>query len=279
MPFTPIVPFGGLAGLRFIDRTYAAQFEKFTAAPDFQRDIAYFRENAAAADTVEAFIGDRQLMTVALGAFGLEGDVGKRAYIGKILEEGTFERTAFANRLAAPEYKKLSAEIGFGDFGYRLGRETVREEIITRYQARQFERAIGQSDVDLRLALNFRREIGEIAANDSADRVGWFNIMGSPPLRRVVEMAFNLPQQFGQIDIDRQKQELESKSRRLLGSESPAVFQDPEKVDEVLRRFLAIAQAQSGPGALTPGIAAVTILQSGGLGFGAQSNLFASNFL
>ena len=34
-------------------------------------------------------VADRRLLKVALGAFGLEGEIDKKAFIRKVLEEGT----------------------------------------------------------------------------------------------------------------------------------------------------------------------------------------------
>ena len=73
--------------------------------------------------------------------------------------------------------------------------------------------------------------------------------------------------------------ELERLSRKAFGGESPAVFSDPEKVEEAIRIFLARTAAEAGPSPTTPGATALTILRSSALGSVAQGNLFASRFL
>lgn len=281
MTFGPVIPLGGLAGLRFLDRTYDRQFELFLNDPQIQRDIARFEEVAGSLDTVEKLVGDTQALRVVLGAFGLEDELPKRAFIAKVLEEGTLDPKALANRLADPAWRRFAAAMGYGDagFGTGLGRESVRADMVARYQTRMFERAAGDVDVDMRLALNFRREIAEIAASDSVDTTGWFRIMGSPPLRRVVETALGLPREFGALDVDLQKDELERLSSRAFGGASPAVFADPAVVEDAIRIFLARSQAAAGPSATTPGASALTILQSTSLAPPVQENLFASRFL
>ena len=278
MAFAPVVPFGGVAGLRFIDRTYAAQFETFSRSPDVQADIDYFMENAGKAATAEDLVADRRLLKVALGAFGLGDEVDKRAFIRKILDDGTLEPKALANRLADPAWAEFSRTLGYGDLGGLLIVRSVREDIAARYREREFEQAVGDSDVDMRLALNFRRQIREIASAPGTADSGWFKIMGSQPLRRVIETAYGLPSAFAQIDIDQQRTQLEDRTERLFGTASPEAFLSEENVEGLLRRFLVASQAQNGPGPGAPGMTALTLLQSSGLGSGAQAGLFASNF-
>lgn len=276
MAFAPVVPLGWLAGLRFIDRTYDAQFGTFSRSPDIQREIDYFLEKAGQAATAADLVADRRLLKVALGAFGLEDEVDKRAFIRKVLDDGTLDRKALANRLADPAWAEFSRTLGYGDLGGLLMVRGVREDIAAKYRERQFERAVGDVDLDMRLALSFRRQIREIAADPNTSQSGWFKIMGSQPLRRVFETAFGLPAAFGKVDIDRQRAQLGERTERLFGSSSPAVFQSGENVERLLRRFLAASQAQNGPGSGAPGMAALTLLRTGGLGNAARTNLFAS---
>ncbi len=275
MSFSPVVPFGGLAGFRFVERTFAVQLDQYGRSPDVQREIDHFRTHAAGATDAEALVADRRLLRVVLAAFGLEDEIDKRALVRRVLEQGTIDPKALANRLADPAWADLAGTLGFGDLGGTLGQASVREEIVERFRLRRFERAIGDSDVDIRLALNFRREIGRIASSPGADRSGWLRILGSQPLRRVVETAFGLPQGFSQLDLDRQRAELEDRATRLFGSPSAAVFRTPENVDLAIRRFLAAAQPGGG-GSAGPGSVALSLLQGAALGPAGRASLFAS---
>lgn len=276
---TPVVPLPGPAGLAFVDRTYDRQFEVFRRDVEITRDVSAFLERAGTFRTAADFVQDTRVLRVALGAFGLEDDLPKRAFIRKVLEEGTLEPDAFANRLADPAWRNFAEAVGLEGLGNRLEVASKREELVERYRTRQFERAVGDVDVNIRLALNFRREAAEIAQSDSVDTAGWFRIMGSRPLRSVIEGAFGLPDAFGQLDIDQQRDELERISRGRFGEESPRIFTDPEVVEDVVNRFLVRAQIDAGPTPFTPGFTALTILQSSSLGPQGQAGLFASNFL
>ena len=98
--FTPIVPTGGLTGWTLLNRTLDQQTQLFNAAPSLQRDTEYFRQNISEVQNAEALVSDRRLLRVALGAFGLGDDINNRAFIKAILEQGTDDRGALANRLS-----------------------------------------------------------------------------------------------------------------------------------------------------------------------------------
>lgn len=279
MSFQPIVPMGGLAGLRLVDRTYERQFEIFSRDPELDRNIAAFRERSAGLTDAASFVRDTEVLRVALGAYGLDDELPKRAFIRKVLEEGTLDPRSFANRLVDPAWRKLAGALGFGDLGPRLNTEAARERMVEAYRVRQFERAVGESDVNIRLALNFRREIATIATDPRADRVGWLRILGSEPLRTVVAGALNLPDQVAGLDLDAQRAALEDRAARILGSRSPAIFRDGEIVEEVLQRFLLRASLGDGPTRTTPGSTALDLLNASGLGAGARAGLFASRLL
>lgn len=277
MTYTPVIPVSGLIGLRLLDRTYQAQFDAFSRSPDVQRDIDYFLEHAGEATTAEDLVGDRRLLKVALGAFGLDDEIDHQAFVRKILEEGTLDSKSLANRLSDPAWAEFSRALGYGDVGGLLVLGSMREEIAAQYQERQFERAVGDVDVDLRLAMNFRRQIKDIATSDSVGTAGWFKIMGSESLRAVVVGAFGLPDAFAQIDIDRQSKMLAARAEKMFGDGSPAVFASEANVETLIRRFLVTQQMENGPLPGTPGMAALIMLQSNGLGSSASANLFASN--
>ena len=90
-------------------------------------------------------MADRQLLKVALGAFGLDSEIDKKAFIRKILEEGTTAPTALANRLTDKSYHKLSAAFGFGDpGGANTGDDGFAAKIVEAYKTRAFEAAVGE---------------------------------------------------------------------------------------------------------------------------------------
>ena len=113
----------------------------------------------------------------------------------------------------------------------------------------------------MRLAMNFRREIAELAARARTAPAG---SPCSAPSRcaRSSRRRFGLPKQFGQIDIDKQREILADKTGALFGKSTLDAFKDPAAVEKVITRFLARAQIEGGITATTPGAGALTLLQS-----------------
>ncbi len=278
MSFQPIAPLGGLAGWRFVERTEATQRDAFARDPALSREIDYFKEHIGEAATPADLVADRRLLQVALGAFGLDDDIDKRAFIRKVLEEGVEDSGSFANRLVDKRYRQFSEAFGYGDAGAQVDVAGFADDIADRYRMRQFEQAMGESDDDMRLALNFRREIATLAASGSSDTTAWLTVLGDTPLRTVLESAFALPDSFSQLDLDRQVEELRDRVGRLTGDDAVSGFSSPENVDLVLRRFFAQRAAENGPSATTPGAAALSLLQGGGLGSSATMNLLTSKY-
>ena len=247
MTFVPVVPFGGPAGYAFLQRTRVAQETAYANSAAVVRETDAFAERIASVRTAEDLMEDRTLLKVALGAFGLGDDIGNRYYIKRILEEGTSDREALANRLTDKRYARMAEAFGFDRPGGPATAEPgFAQRIVAAYETRGFEEAVGEQDPNMRLALNLERELTAIAARDSAATTKWFTVMGTPPLRQVFEMAFGLPKSFGTLDVDRQLEVFQDKAQAAFGDEGVAQFADPEKREELTRLFLARAQIASG---------------------------------
>jgi hypothetical protein len=274
--FQPIVPQTGYVGWRFLERTAETQRVAFEKSPELLRDLEYFKENISKATTAEDLVNDRRLLKVALGAFGLEDDLDKRAYVLKALVEGTDADDSFANRMVDKRYQELSKAFGYGNqFGARVARSDFVESIIAPCKVQKFEVAVGKSDESMRLAMVFVREIGEFANSDSADDSAWFKVMGNPPLRQIFETAFGLPKSFGLLDVDKQRDIFREKARKLFGDSSLAVFKEDENVDKMLRTFFVRKQISESSGAGVPGTTALTLLRNSAAGMASffQSRL------
>jgi len=99
MPISPVLPTSGLTGWRFLNDSLETQETLFNSSPDISRDVDYFNENIGDIKTLDDFMGDRRILKVALGAFGLGDEINKGAFVRKVLEDGTEDRSAFAVRL------------------------------------------------------------------------------------------------------------------------------------------------------------------------------------
>lgn len=243
MSFQPMIVGSGLAAWGFLQRTMETQTELFESSPTITRDVDYFAENIGNVETAEDLVSDRRLLSVALGAFGLDEDINNTFFVRKILEEGTEASDSLANRLADKSYLAFAEAFGFGDSG---GANTKSAELSLQiqedYKTRQFEAAVGEQDESLRLALNAVRELEEIANNGSSDNAMWFTVMGSAPLRSVMETTFGLPSSFGSLDLDKQLETFRSRMENLTDNSEISQFSGEDAREQIVQRYLLMSQ-------------------------------------
>jgi len=259
--FQPIVPDSGLTGWRFLQRTYEQQFEVFNQSSVIKRDTDYFLEKIGEVATAEELVSDRRLLTVALGAFGLEEDINNRFFIQKVLEDGTTADDALAVRLADTRYREFSAAFGFGPSEGRQNSDTdFANDLIDRFQANSFEVAAGTQSDAMRVALYAQRNLADLAANDAAVDTKWFTIMGDPPMRQLFERALNLPTSIGQIDLDQQLSIFKDRSQSIFGSEDPSIFTQDDNLQDVITKYIVRDQIQNLGSGLSSGAIALSLL-------------------
>ncbi len=260
--YQPIVPAAGLAGWRFLQRTYDSQFAAFNQATALQRDTEYFSEKISQVSSAEELVSDRRLLSVALGAFGLQDDINNRYFIQKVLEDGTASNDTLAMRLSDTRYRELSDAFGFGPTAEpQVGTENFAEDMIARYQARSFEVAAGTQDNSLRIALHAERALPALAAREASTDTKWFTILGDPPLRELFERALNLPGSIGQIDIDQQLTIFKDRAVSVFGTDDLSQFEDAEKVQEAITKFIVRDQLNTLNSSLSGFSIALTLLQ------------------
>ncbi len=247
MSFAPALPLSGYAGWRVLQTTLARQQAAFAESPAIARETAAFRDRIGTAGTAADLVGDRTLLKVALGAFGLQDDLPNRHFIGKVLEGGAADPDALANRLTDTRYRDLAAAFGLDSGGTpRTGLPGFGDRIAAGYVARAFEAAVGDRNDGFRLALNARRELPALAGDGGSTATKWFRVIGTPPLRALFEGAYGLPSSFGALDIDRQRQVLAERTEALFGGDSVDVFADPDAVEGLIRRYLVQPEIATG---------------------------------
>jgi hypothetical protein len=261
MTFQPVIPLSGYTGWRFLTRTLDQQQQAYTQSAPVARATTYFRENIAKAKTVDDLMGDRRLLEVALGAFGLSADINNTAFIRKVLAEGTLNDDAFANRLSDKRYAALARTFGFGDLGSRTNLSTFADKMLARFQDRQFERAVGEINGDMRVALNLASGLKDIFDQELPADAQWFAVMGSPPVRSIFETALGFPSSFGAIDIDQQRTAFEDRARSVFGTDKVADFADPQLQEKLIRLYLVRSETNAFVSA-SGGSVALSLLQS-----------------
>ncbi len=259
MSYQPVVPISGYAGWVFLNRTLEVQQDAHKQS--LQSDTEYFSENIGNVRTADDLLEDRRLLTVALGAFGLEDDINNTFFIRKVLEEDTSDSESLANKLSDKTYLKFSEAFGFGEgIPPRTTLSGFSGEIVSAYEAYQFETDVGNQNEDYRLALYAERELPDIVSDDTSNDAKWFTIMGSPPLRTVFETALGLPDSFASLDIDVQLKTFKAKAEQKFGTSEVSDFLDSELQDELTSTFLLRSELENGAQSLTSANTALILL-------------------
>ena len=91
MTFTPALIGTGYAGWVALKRSQTQQTKAMVNSAEIRRDEDYFRAKIGTVKTADDLMGDRRLLKVALRAYGLEGDIDSKAFIKKVLTDGTLK--------------------------------------------------------------------------------------------------------------------------------------------------------------------------------------------
>lgn len=242
MTYQPVVPLSGYTGWRFLQRTLDAQQTAFNESAPVARATDYFRQEISKIQSADDLVKDRRLLSVALGAFGLDDDINNTFFIKKVLEEGIIADDTLANRLSDKRYAALASGFSFDFAVPRTNLTFFADEIIGKFEARQFEQAVGETDNDMRFALNLESGLSGVIEENQSQNAQWFAMMGNPPLRRVFEQALGLPKAIGQIDIDRQLIAFKDRANATFGTDDLSEFSDLETQEKLIRLFLVRGQ-------------------------------------
>ena len=277
MTFQPVLPLSGFAGWNFLQETYDKQLETYSASPQIQRDIDYFKEKVAQPISVEDFVSDPRLRRISLTAFGLSGEEWKTGYIRNILEQVQDPDSTFLQRLNNPQYTSYAEAFEPANGQINLISSEI-DTIAARFAAESFELAVGQQDDTMRLSLNFQDGIGELVTEGSTDEAVLFKLLGSTPIRTVLETALGIPANLSQLDVDRQAEFLDDRLKSQFGISSVQELKDPDVIDKVLQRYQILAGINQNLSTTSSASTALVLLGNAASGFGAlaSQNLFLS---
>ncbi|MGQ0609671.1 MAG: DUF1217 domain-containing protein [Paracoccaceae bacterium] len=238
MTYVPALAGTGYFGWAALKRSQPLHAQALANSPTIKRDEDYFRARIGSVRTADDLVNDPRLLRVALTAYGLEGDMGSRAFVKKVLTDGTLDPEALANRLSDKQYLKFSAAFGFGDYSTpRTQLSDFADKTLALYRARSFEAAVGQTNDDYRLALNAERELPALAGKSSSEDTKWYTVLGNAPLRTVMQTALGLPSSTTALDIDRQLDLYKARAKAQFGDDSLSQFAAPEKMAKLIKTY------------------------------------------
>ncbi|MBU2992392.1 DUF1217 domain-containing protein [Octadecabacter sp. 1_MG-2023] len=265
MTFQPVIPLSGYAGWLFLERTADSQRAVFNESATVVRATDNFREKIGEITTAEDLVNDRELLGVALGAFGLDDDIDNTFFIKKILEEGTEDSDSLANKLSDSRYAAFSEAFGFGTLGDlpKTSLSYFADDIIDRYEAKQFEAAVGEQDNDMRLAMNAETAIADVIEASSTNDGQWFGMMGNAALRSVFDTAFGFSDSFAALDLDQQLEQFQSRAKATFGTDQFSELASAENQEKMTRLYMLRTEIEANSAMTSGASIALSLLQQG----------------
>lgn len=276
--FQPVIPLSGLGGWSFLQSTYDSQLETYSSSAQIKNDIDYFTEKLSQPIAVEDFVTDGRLRRISLTSFGLAGEEWKTGYIRTVLDEVQDPESTFLTRLNNSSYTNFAEALQPSGGNISLSSAQI-ESITSQFASESFAEAVGEQDNAMRLSLNFQSEISNLVTASATDQTNLYRMLGSVPVRTVMETALGLPTEFSALDIDRQAEILDEELQKKFSISSLQDLTQPDVMERVVQRYQVLESLNQTAAATGPAATALTLLTNA-VGFGAvaSQNLFLSNF-
>lgn len=220
-----------IVGYQTIANDMTRSLQQTANDPQVARETAYYQANIGKVQSVDDLLGNYRLLSYALKAYGL-GDLDyAKAFVGKLLTEGTQNSNSFANQLNDQRYRDFANAFNFAQLGSGATQtQAAQGDTVDRYMRQTLEENSGSDGV--RLALYFQRKASGIT--------NAYQILGDPALLQVVQTALGLSPLTSAANIDAQANMLSSRI-------DFADFQDPQKVSTFIQRFSALWDVANPP--------------------------------
>ncbi|MBP2559928.1 hypothetical protein J2T08_000668 [Neorhizobium galegae] len=209
-----------------ISRDMSKSLERVAEKPEVARESEYYLSKIGSIKTVDDFMADTRVYNYALKAHGLEDMAYAKAFIRKVLTEGTDSKADFANQLSDSRYAQLAESLNFAAFGTTATSfDKAQKGVVDKFQRQTLEEDAGADNMGVRLALYFERTAPTIKSG--------MEVLADDALSEVMRTALGMSADMIGADLDRQAKYIEDTVKI-------ADFQDPDKVNKFLERFTAM---------------------------------------
>jgi hypothetical protein len=227
---------------RLIARDMQSSLQRVAEDNVVSRDTDYYLENISKVDTIEDFLKDDRLFSYAMKAHGLEEMTYAKGLMRKVLEGGTDDDDALANKFTDPRYKQFAEAF---DFNTHADNATVftaaQQGTVDKYLQQTLEEEAGEDNQGVRLALYFERKMPEILEEHTSNTAIAFSILGDSALADVVRTALSIPSETAVADIDIQAENIIEK----LDFDE---LRDPEGMEKFMERFTNLWEVDNPTG-------------------------------
>jgi len=243
---------------RLIAQDIPRSIERIASQPQVARESEHYLSRISEIKSIDEFLADTRVFNYAMKAHGLEDMSYAKAFMRKVLTEGTDDENAFANQLADTKYREFAETFNFARNGETATIFTrAQQGTVDKYHRLTLEEEAGADNTGVRLALYFERNAPEITSV--------YGILADNALADVVRTALGLPSELAASDIDKQADLLRSR----IDIED---FKDPDKLGKFLDRFTAMWELNNP----SFGSADSSLLLGASSGFGITPELMLS---
>ena len=216
------------------------------SAATVQADAAYLQASIGKVRTLDGFLSDARLVSVATTAYGVTrpaglSDAAWTSRLKSVLSSDLAAPRSVANTLGGA-YRNLAAGFNFApdgtlSKGIAQAAQSGKAAILSAdpYVVQAMEDQAGDANPGVQLALYFKRHAPNITS--------MFQILADKSLLSVVKTGLGLPDTFSKLDIDAQARAIGNKLKR-------SDLTDPKKLDAFVKRFAVrydTAQAKATP--------------------------------
>jgi hypothetical protein len=208
-----------------------SRYQAMTAAePAVKTATAYYEANIGSVKSISDLVGNYRLLSYALNAYGLGGQINATGLITKVLEGGVSNPKSLANTLPNPQWKAFAAAFNFVDSGASSPSSSSSVQTMTSdYVEQQLESDQGSQDVGVQLALYFQRVAPTVTSEEG--------ILADPNLLEVAGTIMGLSPTAAS--------DLQPKTLSELMPLSD--LKDPAKLTQLTERFTAMYDYTYGP--------------------------------
>lgn len=246
------------ASYRLIAANLDRSLKRTSTRPDVARESKYYLANINKVKTVDDFLKNDRLYRFAMEAFGMSDMINSKAFMRKVLKEGTDAPKAFANTLADGRYKEFAATFNFARYASATTAfDRVQQGTVDRYVRQQMEAQAGTQNEGVRLALYFARKAPTLTST--------YGILADKALIKVVQTALDIPPETSMLRIEKQATMIEQRLKI-------ADFKDTAKLQHFLDRFTSAWDIAND----TSATASAAAVLGGSTSFGVSSDVLAS---
>jgi hypothetical protein len=241
---------GSQMALNLIDRTKDRQMETLKSEALHQNAAEDFKERIASITTPEEFVKDYEVYSFVMRAFDLEDQIFGKAMMRKILESDPADDESLVNKLSNASFSELHEAMGFvTDEGVQVpdfSDADWQQGIIDKYYETVFLNENADQNETVGIALEFEAKV--------ADLDSWYDVLADEEMGEFFRTVLGLPEEMAALDLDVQVRMLDKKFDLTK-------LQDADEVEQLVTRYVAIADALNPP-SFTTDNAAVTMLSA-----------------